>query len=154
MKIGRFALLALFSFFLIGCGSQPSMNINIDPSREGVTEITASELETLKASGVDFILYISSVTCSSCAEFRPFLDQFIRDSGFQVYKIETGDAFPQTNSIIAYEFTPSLVLVSNGEVRDLIQSLDDPKPFSSVAELEKYLLKHVVVPTNDYVDGK
>jgi thioredoxin-like negative regulator of GroEL len=145
-------MIALFVFFLSGCGPQPSMSINIDSSREGVTEITASELEALKTSGVDFILYISSVTCSSCAEFRPILDQFIRDSGFQVYKIESDDdAFPRTNSIIAYELTPSLVLVSNGEIRDLIQSFDDPKPFSSVAELEKYLLNHVVVPSKDNV---
>ncbi|MCK7484719.1 MAG: thioredoxin family protein [Bacillus subtilis] len=138
--------IALLVLFLTGCGPKPSMSIDIDYERVGVTEISPSELAALIASGDDFILYISKVTCESCAQFRPFLDQFIAASGFQVYKIESDEStFPTNNSMIDYQFTPSIVMVENGEVLELINSFDDPKPFSSVAELEKYLLKYVLV---------
>jgi thiol-disulfide isomerase/thioredoxin len=108
-----------------------------------VVEITSEEIAERMDQGIPFLLYVSSVTCTSCLEFRPLLNEYIRNTGLEVLKIESDDAFPTDNEWIAYEFTPTLVLFDGETVVFHINMLDNPKPFSTVEQLTKQLNRYI-----------
>jgi hypothetical protein len=110
---------------------------------EDVVEVTSQEIAQRIEQGTPFLLYISSVTCSSCAEFRPILMDYIRETDLEVLKIEADSAFPTDNEWIAYQYTPTLVLYDGTKIVFHINALNNPKPFSSVDLLTKQLAKYI-----------
>lgn len=142
----KFALIFFFALvFAVNACVSPSVILPIDPELTDVVEITVSDLTQAKNAGEPFLLYISSVTCLSCAEFRPHLQTFIQSSGLTVRKIEADQAFPIDNAVFDYLYTPTLILFDGETIVFEINALDDPKPFSSVEELTKFLEKHIIL---------
>lgn len=139
-------LLILSLFLLLGVTACVNARVSIphDDTLTDVVEITSEDLATLLEEGTPFLLYVSSVTCLSCAEFRPILKEYIAQTGLRVLKIEADPAFPTDNGLIAYEFTPTLVLHDGTKIVFHINALDDPKPFSSLEQLAKFLEKSII----------
>jgi hypothetical protein len=139
-------LLVLTGFLLLGATAcvQAKVSLPHDETLTNVVTITASDLADRLEQGMPFLLYISSVTCQSCAEFRPILNEYIAQTGLTVLKIEADGAFPTDNDLIAYEYTPTLVLHDGSKVVFHINALDDPKPFSSLEQLAKFLEKSII----------
>jgi len=138
-------LLSLFLLLALTACVNARVSIPYDDTLTDVVVIDAEELSTLLEAGTPFLLYISSVTCLSCAEFRPILKEYIAQTGLTVLKIEADPAFPTDNGLIAYEYTPTLVLHDGTKIVFHINALDDPKPFSSLEQLAKYLGKSIVI---------
>jgi predicted bacteriocin transport accessory protein len=137
-------LLFLVLFVFVGCSKNPTLVLETQEDISQPIEISSSELTSMMDDDESFFLYISSVTCSSCIEFRPILLQFIEEHRFIVYQIESDSSFPTSNTLIPYEFTPTIVLVSNGKVVVNINQFRQSTPFSSVEELNKFLFKTIV----------
>jgi predicted bacteriocin transport accessory protein len=137
-------LLFLVLFVFVGCSKNPTLVLETQEDISQPIEISSSELTSMMDDDESFFLYISSVTCSSCIEFRPILLQFIEEHRFVVYQIESDSSFPTSNTLIPYEFTPTIVLVSNGKVVVNINQFRQSTPFSSVEELNKFLFKTIV----------
>jgi len=106
--------LSFFLFvFILGC--QKITPITLETSNlETYVEIDSDELVAKLNANEDFMLYISSVTCTSCAEFKPILDLVIQNKDVKIYKIEAGEFFLPSNNYIPYEFTPTIVIISDG----------------------------------------
>jgi thiol-disulfide isomerase/thioredoxin len=137
-------ILLLFLFVLVGCSKKPFLVLETRADISQPIEVSSNELTVMLENDEDFFLYISSVTCSSCIEFRPILLEFMEEHRFVVYQIESDSTFPTSNALIPYEFTPTIILVSKGKVVVNINQFRQSTPFSSVEELEKFLFKTIV----------
>lgn len=140
-KIGLF--LMFFGILFLASCVRATVEIPYLDNTTDVVEISTRELAERMEEGIPFLLYISSVTCTSCLEFRPILDEYIRNTGLEVLKIEADDAFPTDNEWIAYELTPTLVLFDGESIVFHINMLDNPKPFSTVEQLTKQLNRYI-----------
>lgn len=130
-------------FFLLGCHSVTPIDITTDQSLTTYETITTDELVSLLNEKADFILYISSVSCSSCQAFEPYLEEYIQETHIKVYQIEVSTDFPTDNEWIPYQFTPTIVIVQDGSELIKINEYDQEGPFSSVDDFSKFLDEYV-----------
>lgn len=106
-------------------------------------EINSDELVEKLNNQDDFFLYISSVTCTSCAEFKPILDEVIAKNKVKIYKIEAGEFFKPDNHYICYQFTPTIVIIDNGQELIKIDAVDEAKTFESYEQFMKFYQKYI-----------
>lgn len=140
-----FILLLLFIFSAFSCVPIEKISIDSDETVETTKPITSTELDLFLQNQQDFVLLISSETCSSCQDFAPMLDEIIALYQIQVYQIESGDTFPTTNEWIPYNYTPTFVIVNNGEILSQIDAVNHEDEFSSVEFFTKHLEKYIVL---------
>jgi thiol-disulfide isomerase/thioredoxin len=133
------------SFLLIGCHPIQKISIDADFEVSTSTPIVASNLETMIASEADFVLLISSESCSSCQEFEPFIQEIIAEYQITVYQIEAGAAFPKGNAVVPYDFTPTFIVFVGGTVVSKIDAVAETDAFASVASFTEYLQKFVIL---------
>lgn len=128
--------------FITGC--QKIVKITLESSDlTTYVEIDSDDLVEKLNAKVDFMLYISSETCTSCAEFKPILESVIEDFGVKVYKIEAGELFKPNNNYIAYQFTPTIVIISDGEEVKKINPVDDATYFTDYEGFVKFYNKYI-----------
>ena len=129
-------------FLLTAC--QKIMPITIETGDyETYIEIDSDQLVDKLNNQDDFILYISSVTCTSCAEFKPILEGIIKDKQIKVYKIEADELFKPSNDYIPYQFTPTIVIIDNGSEMIKIDAVNEAKTFSSSENFLKFYSKYI-----------
>lgn len=111
--------------------------------------IKYEKYEELIENDESFVLYIYSIWCSSCTEFRPRLDEVIRKNELQVYALKTQDI---PSGTIPWKYTPSIVIYKEGEIESIIDESKDKKAFSSIDNFQKYLDKYIFMPKMLHVD--
>ena len=131
--------------FFTACQSADPAILEIDVDATTYVELTVSLLEAKIAAGDDFILYISSFTCTSCADFRPILESVIQSKRVVVYKIEADTDFKTSNTLVPYEFTPTVIVFENGAIIGQINAVDDAKYFASETAFLKFYDKFITV---------
>lgn len=140
-KIVLFVSLLLITF-LAGC--QKIIKISLESSiATTYLEIDSDDLVEKLNAKADFMLYISSETCTSCAEFKPILDSVIQNKAIKVYKIEAGELFKPSNIYIAYQFTPTIVIISDGIEIVKIDGVNDSKIFKDYDSFIKFYDKYI-----------
>lgn len=106
-------------------------------------ELNSDQLVEKLNNQDDFLLYISSVTCTSCAEFKPILEQVIAANKVKIYKIEADEFFKPSNHYISYQFTPTIVIIENGKELMKVNAVDDAKVFESYDQFMKFYQKYI-----------
>jgi len=136
------AITLILFLSLMGC--QKITPITLETSDlDSYIEIDSDQLVLMLNNEFDFMLYISSVTCTSCAEFSPILESVIKNYNVKVYKIEAGEYFKSNNPYLPYEFTPTVVIIDNGEVFVQIDAVKDIKTFESYDHFIKFYQKYI-----------
>lgn len=142
--IKKITLFMTFLFIIVLTACQKITPISIETGDyETYVEIDSDQLVEKLNNHEDFMLYISSVTCTSCAEFKPILEGIIKDKHIKVYKIEAGEFFKPTNHYISYQFTPTIVIIDNGSEMIKIDAVNDAKTFSSSDNFLKFYSKYI-----------
>ena len=140
-----FLLLLLTTFFLLSCNGRGSVAIVPSDSLMTFIDVDATTLADLIASESDMIVLISSDTCSSCSEFEPILVSYIELHHIPVYRIEADELFPTDNSLIAYEYTPTLVLYNEGEIVSQVDPFTDEEIFLNADGLSQYFDRYLTI---------
>ncbi|MBU1144298.1 MAG: hypothetical protein KJ971_00380 [Firmicutes bacterium] len=141
MKKMIFMFLLLLLTFLIGCTKIQLMTLPKDIELTSTVEITYSELSAMFQNDETFALFISSVSCSSCIEFEPILDEFIGQYHTKFYRIEASVEIQTSNDLVPYSYTPSLAFIKDGEIILLIDPISEPSPFLNYENLNTYLFE-------------
>lgn len=140
-KLMLFISLALFTF-LVGCQKITKISLETSDATTYV-EIDSDDLVEKLNAKADFMLYISSETCTSCAEFKLILESIIQNKDIKVYKIEAGELFKPNNDYIAYQFTPTIVIISDGDELIKIDGVEDSKIFKDYDSFIKFYDKYI-----------
>jgi len=131
MKKILMAILMISLLFLSGCRNKPVLTALTSPGVTSSELISYSELETKMNAKASFILYVSSETCSSCRDFKPYLDAFIVETSVVIYQIEAFEQLPIDNSLIPFTYTPTLFFIENGEIVKTADPISEEDAFSS-----------------------
>jgi hypothetical protein len=137
--------LILFMLLLVitGCSSQRN-DLILLTGRTGITETVEINRETLVLkleNKDDFILFLSNPTCSACNNFKPVINSWIADSEAVIYRIET-----RVDDLIAYRYTPTLVIIKGGEVVAKQDPTTAEQVFARRADLEDFVTKYASLP--------
>lgn|GEM_PF-1188255 len=139
-------ILLFLSTTLSGCAAADRIVPEVDYANATWVDIDAAGLEAKLAAEADFILVVSSETCSSCAEFKPVLDAAVATYGIVLYKIEAGSAFPGTNDVFDYEYTPTVAVFRDGVAIGVVDPDRLSHPFESLERFLDWLDRYVVLP--------
>lgn len=140
-KLISFGTLLLFAF-LVGCQSIVKITLETTDLMTYM-EIDSDDLVEKLDMKADFMLYISSKTCTSCAEFKPILESLIEEKNVLIYQIEADDLFKPSNNYIPYQFTPTIVIIRDGEEVIKINPIDDAKYFKDYEGFIKFYDKYI-----------
>ena len=108
-----------------------------------ITDIDKKELKLLEKEKQSFAVFVYLPGCSSCAEFKKVLNEFVEEKNIEVYSISITDV--EGTGVEKVEYAPSLVLYNKGKVVDLLDSASDEdlpyfKEATSLTEwLEEYI---------------
>ena len=128
--------------FMISCQKITPITLEYG-NLETYIEIDSDELVEKLNANEDFMLYISSVTCTSCEEFKPILELVIQNKDVKIYKIEAGELFKATNDYIPYQFTPTIVIIRDGKELVKIDGVNDNKSFENYEGFMKFYDKYI-----------
>lgn len=96
-------------FFCFGCSFKSGE----------LKEITYSEFADMVKNKESFVIYVGSSTCSHCADFKPILEQVIKDYGLTVYYIDKSKLTnAQSNEVtkkVDLQGTPTLCNIIEGK---------------------------------------
>jgi len=136
----------VLSLFLLACQSNAQITLETTNNAQTYQEISVSELEEMLEAGEDFMLYISSATCSTCADFLPILEDVIQTYDIIIYKIEADNELDTDNEWIDYEYTPTMVIIKDGNVVKTIDAFHDEAYFDSYDGFMGFYSKYVLSP--------
>jgi hypothetical protein len=137
--------LILFMLLLVitGCSSQRN-DLILLTGRTGITETVEINRETLVLkldNKEDFILFLSNPTCSACNNFKPVINSWVAETEAVIYRIET-----RVDDLIAYRYTPTLVVIKGGEVVAKQDPTTAEQVFARKADLEDFVTKYASLP--------
>jgi len=137
-------LILIICLFLVGCNKE---KFSFDPEyyeSSEIVEITKEELEDLVDKKASFGVYVYLPGCSSCAEFKEVLDEYLENKTFKFYSIEIGDAL-ETEIGDKIQYAPSFILYNKGKIEAylLADSNDDLEAYESVEGFNTWLNKYV-----------
>ncbi|MDP3130697.1 MAG: thioredoxin family protein [Bacillota bacterium] len=146
MKKLLILLTVSLGFVLFSC--IPNDRIVLEPDPDALTwvEIDADTLQAKIDAMADFVLIVSSETCITCADFEPIVESMIATYGVVVYKIEAGAAFPGSNEIFDYRYTPTVAVFKGGELQASTDPAKTERAFESVEHLVDWLDYYVAFP--------
>lgn len=85
-----------------------------------------AEMQQKIDSGEAFALYVYLPGCTSCASFRPVLDEFISGSDITIYQISYTALEGKDNAVTErVSYTPSVLIFENGEVKGFLDPASD-----------------------------
>ncbi|MBQ8659913.1 MAG: hypothetical protein IJ475_03665 [Bacilli bacterium] len=141
----KFLVLIVLSLLLVGCGKVEKFYLEDELYNEGViTEIDVDKLHTLEEEKKNFAVFVYLPGCTSCAEFRTVLDEFVLDNKIEFYTISITKA-KGTSIDDAIEYAPSLILYKEGKVVSYLDSTSDKdKPaLTNVDSFKKWLETYI-----------
>ncbi|MFA7724782.1 MAG: thioredoxin family protein [Candidatus Izemoplasmatales bacterium] len=143
-RLGCAFTFILFVMLLLSCVTNERINIDNAGANDFVA-INSDQLANIIQSNDDFVVLISSNMCLSCDDFEPILKEIIINYEINVYRIEADDDFLKTNDIISYVYTPTFVIVSNGEIISKVNGFDQSSTFASETAFINYLDDYVII---------
>ncbi len=138
-------IILLLTLLLTGCNNIEKVDILSSSTIVETQSVTYEDLIILYDSGEDFILYISSETCSSCQDFAPIMKSYIETYHVPVFQIESGSLFPTDNQYIPYQFTPTIVIVDTKSILIQVDPLEDENIFADLDNLTDFFNKYINV---------
>lgn len=139
----KLLLLVAIVILLVGC-KQEKFYLEDEHYGNGViTDIDKKELKTLEKEKENFAVFVYLPGCSSCAEFRTVLTEFVEEKNIEVYSISITNV--EGTGVEKVEYAPSLVLYNKGKVVDMLDSAsDEDLPyFKEVSSLKEWLEEYI-----------
>lgn len=139
----KLLLLVAIVILLVGC-KQEKFYLEDEHYGNGViTDINKKELKSLEKEKQSFAVFVYLPGCSSCAEFKKVLNEFVEEKNIEVYSISITDV--EGTGVEKVEYAPSLVLYNEGKVVDLLDSAsDEDLPyFKEVTSLTEWLEEYI-----------
>ena len=139
----KLLLLVAIVILLVGC-KQEKFYLEDEHYGNGViTDINKKELKSLEKEKQSFDVFVYLPGCSSCAEFKKVLNEFVEEKNIEVYSISITDV--EGTGVEKVEYAPSLVLYNEGKVVDLLDSAsDEDLPyFKEVTSLTEWLEEYI-----------
>lgn len=117
-------------------------NINIDPRNTNIKEI--ENVDDLLSGNSDALLFIYLPACSSCASFRPIVEEFANSKQIDVYSI-TLDKLKEKDDFKDVKFTPSLAIIKEGKILDFLKAdnNEDSKYYENVYNLSTWISEYL-----------
>jgi hypothetical protein len=139
--------LALILFMLVlvitGCSTQRN-DLILLTGKSGISETVEINRATLVLkldNKEDFVLFLSNPTCSGCINFKPVINSWVAETETVIYRIEFN-----VTDLIAYRYTPTLVIIKGGEVVAKQDPTTAQQVFARKADLEDFITKYASLP--------
>lgn len=126
----KFLVIVFLSLLLVGCGNDKEKKVekfyleDIHYENAAITEITLDEFKSLEKDKKNFGIFVYLPGCTSCAQFRTVLDEYIVEKNIEFYTISIKEV-KGTSIDDAIEYAPSLILYKDGEVVSYLDSVSD-----------------------------
>ncbi len=105
----------------------------VEPAKgEGIVEISSKEAMAKMDAKETFLLVLSKTTCPACQEYKPHLEEYLKEYPYvSVYYVEldTSDSSDSDALIdrVYLEYTPTTFLIISGDVLDAYVGSDDER---------------------------
>lgn len=139
----KLLLLVAIVILLVGCKQEKFYLEDVHYGNGVITDIDKKELKLLEKEKQSFAVFVYLPGCSSCAEFKKVLNEFVEEKNIEVYSISITDV--EGTGVEKVEYAPSLVLYNEGKVVDLLDSAsDEDLPyFKEVTSLTEWLEEYI-----------
>lgn len=139
----KLLLLVAIVILLVGCKQEKFYLEDVHYGNGVITDIDKKELKLLEKEKENFVIFVYLPGCSSCAEFRTVLTEFVEEKNIEVYSISITNV--EGTGVGKVEYAPSLVLYNEGKVVDLLDSAsDEDLPyFKEVTSLTEWLEEYI-----------
>ena len=139
----KLLLLVAIVILLVGCKQEKFYLEDVHYGNGVITDIDKKELKSLEKEKQSFAVFVYLPGCSSCAEFKKVLNEFVEEKNIEVYSISITDV--EGTGVEKVEYAPSLVLYNEGKVVDLLDSAsDEDLPyFKEVTSLTEWLEEYI-----------
>ena len=133
--------------FVAGCGKKENkdekMILETSVGIEYPVEIDSTELTAKVENKDSFVLYIYQETCTACASFNPYMNEFVYLYEAVVYKIEARANYTYLkDNVPNLKYTPTLVLYKDGEYYKKADPSTRRSVFSSENGLSEYIFTY------------
>jgi thioredoxin-like negative regulator of GroEL len=140
----KILVLVILILMIVGCGNK-KFYLEDEYYENGViTDITLEEINDLEMNEKSFMVFVYLPGCTSCAQFRTVLNEYIETHKLEFYTISINDL---NDSKIKdhVQFAPSLVLFNKGKIVDALDatSNEDKSALTSVDGLNKWLEEYI-----------
>ena len=140
----KILVLVILILTIVGCGNK-KFYLEDEYYENGViTDITLEEINDLETNEKSFMVFVYLPGCTSCAQFRTVLNEYIETHKLEFYTISINDL---NDSKIKdhVQFAPSLVLFNKGKIVDALDatSNEDKSALTSVDGLNKWLEEYI-----------
>jgi hypothetical protein len=140
MKKLKLFILSLI-LLIAGCSSNQLILLTGKSGINETVEINRKTLELKLENQEDFVLFLSNPTCSACLNFKPLINDYVASTEAVIYRIEAN-----VTDIIAYRYTPTLVIIRGGRVVAKHDPTTNEGVFTKKAELGKFIEKYASLP--------
>ena len=139
----KLLLLVAIVILLVGCKQEKFYLEDVHYGNGVITDINKKELKSLEKEKQSFAVFVYLPGCSSCAEFKKVLNEFVEEKNIEVYSISITDV--EGTGVEKVEYAPSLVLYNEGKVVDLLDSAseEDLPYFKEVTSLTEWLEEYI-----------
>lgn len=138
-------LIVAVMLLLVGCGSKEKFYLEDSYYGDNkLIEINNDDLKKLEEDKKDFVLFVYLPGCSSCAEFKTVLEDFLTENNININYISILDT-DGTNVENKVKFAPSFMVYKDGKVVDLLDSNSDEdlSYFKSAESFKNWLEKYI-----------
>ena len=138
----KFRSTVLVSLVLL-CSCSNEHNFVLIESRYNKTfvDINYDDLNKKINNKDNFLLYIYSSSCLSCADFKTLINNYISDNDVLVYGYNILNK--DIEDLVNYKYTPTLVLFENGNDKCHFDQENNEKMFVSSNNLKEELNKYL-----------
>lgn len=129
LTIAIILLIAIILILIIG-------NLNQKPTGE-LKQITYEELTTKQENEDNFILIVSTSTCSHCASYKPKVEQIAKEYGITVYYIDYDKVSNQEDFLKEFNLTgatPMTLFFENGKEKSVLNRIEGDLSKETVIE--------------------
>ncbi|MDF9824306.1 hypothetical protein M2475_001096 [Breznakia sp. PF5-3] len=147
-------ILGLLVCFLFACGNgskeKDEVKIKLNENKGEVVALTLDELITKMENEESFVFLFSQTYCGSCMSFFAESDEYTKEIGLTLYDV-TLDSEKKTEAeqqaifdkhFSDFSATPTIYFVSNGEVKDSLNSSEEDVSLDSY---KKFLKENKVI---------
>lgn len=138
-------LIVAIMLLLVGCGSKEKFYLEDSYYGDNkLIEINNDDLKKLEEDKKDFVLFVYLPGCSSCAEFKTVLEDFLTENNININYISILDT-DGTSVENKVKFAPSFMVYKDGKVVDLLDSNSDEdlSYFKSAESFKNWLEKYI-----------
>ena len=119
-----------------------------------IPAVTAEEISRKAEDKETFAVYISLPGCGSCAAFLPVISEYAEAGLVDVYGISLTE-LKETETLLSgqVEYTPSVAIIENGEVKAVLKADSDADlpHYQSVRSLSEWFNEHL---GTEIIDGE